>query len=144
MENPKNMEERQKLEQMMAELNQLQQQGEAIAKQVEQLNISLTDIKSASEALKGIEGQTGKEMLIPVGAGCFINAELKSEDIVVGVGAQVAVKKTREETVETLENETQEVEELIRTLTGQLDNINQTIATQRPEAERLMREQGIQ
>ncbi|WP_303234809.1 prefoldin subunit alpha [Methanosphaera cuniculi] len=138
------MENNKKLEQMIAELNQLQQQGEAIANQVEQLNLSLTDIKSASEALKGIEGSVGKELLIPVGAGCFINAELKSEDIIVGVGAEVAVKKSREETVEKLEKETKEVQELITTLTNQLDKINEMIATQRPEAERLMRESGLQ
>lgn len=138
------MENNKKLEQMIAELNQLQQQGEAIANQIEQLNLSLTDIKSASEALKGIEGSVGKELLIPVGAGCFINAELKSEDIIVGVGAEVAVKKSREETVEKLEEETTEVQELITTLTNQLDKINEMIATQRPEAERLMRESGLQ
>ncbi|WP_304125063.1 prefoldin subunit alpha [Methanosphaera cuniculi] len=138
------MENNKKLEQMIAELNQLQQQGEAIANQIEQLNLSLTDIKSASEALKGIEGSVGKELLIPVGAGCFINAELKSEDIIVGVGAEVAVKKSREETVEKLEKETTEVQELITTLTNQLDKINEMIATQRPEAERLMRESGLQ
>ncbi|PAV08030.1 prefoldin subunit alpha [Methanosphaera cuniculi] len=138
------MENNKKLEQMIAELNQLQQQGEAIANQVEQLNLSLTDIKSASEALKGIEGSVGKELLIPVGAGCFINAELKSENIIVGVGAEVAVKKSREETVEKLEKETKEVQELITTLTNQLDKINEMIATQRPEAERLMRESGLQ
>ena len=138
------MENNKKLEQMIAELNQLQQPGEAIANQVEQLNLSLTDIKSASEALKGIEGSVGKELLIPVGAGCFINAELKSEDIIVGVGAEVAVKKSREETVEKLEKETKEVQELITTLTNQLDKINEMIATQRPEAERLMRESGLQ
>lgn len=138
------MEDRQKLEQMITEINQLQQQGEAIANQIEQLNLSLTDIKSASEALKGIEGSVGKELLIPVGAGCFINAELKSEDIVVGVGAEVAVKKSREETIETLEKETKEVQDLITTLTNQLDVINKQIATQRPEAEKLMREAGLQ
>lgn len=138
------MEDRQKLEQMITEINQLQQQGEAIANQIEQLNLSLTDIKSASEALKGIEDSVGKELLIPVGAGCFINAELKSEDIVVGVGAEVAVKKSREETIETLEKETKEVQDLITTLTNQLDVINKQIATQRPEAEKLMREAGLQ
>jgi prefoldin alpha subunit len=138
------MDDRQKLEQMVAEINKLQQQGEAITQQIEQLNISLGDIRSAGEALKGIEGAVGKELLIPVGAGCFINVELKSEDIVVGVGSEVAIKKSREETVETLDKETKEVEKLIQTLTEQLTNINEYIAKQRPEAERLMKKAELQ
>ena len=88
------MEDRQKLEKMVAELNQLQQQGEAIAKQLEQLNMSLADIRSATDALKGIEGKVGEEVLLPIGAGCFIDAEIKSDDVILGVGADVAIKKS--------------------------------------------------
>lgn len=134
------MDDRQKLEQMVTELNQLQQQGETIAQQIEQLNVSLKDIQTAEEAVKGIEGAVGKETLIPIGAGCFITAELKSEDVLVGVGADVAIKKTREETVETLEKDKEEVQKLISSLTEQLEKINDYIAQKRPEAERLMQQ----
>ena len=134
------MDDRQKLEQMVTELNQLQQQGETIAQQIEQLNVSLKDIQTAEEAVKGIEGAVGKETLIPIGAGCFITAELKSEDVLVGVGADVAIKKTREETVETLEKDKEEVQKLISSLTEQLQKINDYIAQKRPEAERLMQQ----
>ncbi|HII09319.1 MAG TPA: prefoldin subunit alpha, partial [Methanosphaera sp.] len=92
------MEDRQKLEQMINEINQLQQQGETIAQQIEQLNVSLNDIRSAESAVKGLKDATGKETLIPIGAGCFITTELKSEDIIVGVGSDVAIKRSREET----------------------------------------------
>ena len=134
------MDDRQRLEQMVTELNQLQQQGETIAQQIEQLNVSLKDIQTAEEAVKGIEGAVGKETLIPIGAGCFITAELKSEDILVGVGADVAIKKSREETVETLEKDKEEVQNLISSLTEQLQKINDYIAQKRPEAERLMQQ----
>ncbi len=138
------MEDRQKLEQMVNELNQLQQQGETISQQIEQLNVSLTDVRSAIEAVKGIEGATGKETLIPIGAGCFITTELKSEDIIVGVGSDVAIKRSREETVETLKKDQEEVENLIKTLTEQLQKINDYITQRRPEVEQLMKEQGVQ
>lgn len=134
------MDDRQRLEQMVTELNQLQQQGETIAGQIEQLNISLKDIQTAEEAVKGIEGAVGKETLIPIGAGCFITAELKSEDVLVGVGADVAIKKSREETVETLAKDKEEVQKLISSLTEQLQKINDYIAQKRPEAERLMQQ----
>ena len=38
------MDDRQRLEQMVTELNQLQQQGETITQQIEQLNVSLNDL----------------------------------------------------------------------------------------------------
>ncbi|RAP44869.1 MAG: prefoldin subunit alpha [Methanosphaera sp. rholeuAM6] len=138
------MEDRQKLEQMVNEINQLQQQGETITQQIEQLNVSLNDVRTAQEAVKGIKGAVGKETLIPIGAGCFITTELKSEDIIVGVGSDVAIKRSREETEETLKKDQEEVENLIKTLTEQLQKINDYITQKRPEVERLMKEQGIQ
>jgi prefoldin alpha subunit len=138
------MEDRQKLEQMVGELNQLQKQGETISQQIEQLNVSLNDVRSALEAVKGIEGATGKETLIPIGAGCFITTELKSEDIIVGVGSDVAIKRSREETEETLKKDQEEVESLIKQLTEQLQKINDYITQKRPEVEKLMKEQGVQ
>ena len=138
------MEDRQKLEQMVTEINQLQQQGETNTQQIEQLNISLNDIRSAQEAVKGIKGATGKETLIPIGAGCFITTELKNEDIIVGVGSDVAIKRSREETEETLKQDKEEVEKLIKSLTEQLQKINDYITQRRPEVERLMKETGVQ
>ena len=138
------MEDRQKLEEMVNEINQLQQQGETISQQIEQLNVSLNDIRSAQEAVKGIEGAVGKETLIPIGAGCFITTELKSDDIIVGVGSDVAVKRSREETEETLKKDKEEVEKLIKSLTEQFQKINDYITQRRPEVERLMKEQGVQ
>lgn len=138
------MEDREKLEKMVTELNQLQKQGETITQQIEQLNASLQDVTTAQEAVEGIKGAVGKETLIPIGAGCFITAELKSEDIIVGVGAEVAIKKSREETLETLKKDKEEVENLIRSLSEQLDKINQYITSKRPEVEELMQKTGVQ
>ena len=129
------MEDRQKLEQMVTEINQLQQQGETITQQIEQLNQSLADITTAQEAVKGIKNATGK---------CFIETELKSEDIIVGVGSDVAIKRSREETEKTLQTDKEEVQKLIGSLTEQLQKINEYIAQKRPEAERLMKETGVQ
>lgn len=138
------MEDREKLEKMVTELNQLQKQGETITQQIEQLNTSLQDVTTAQEAVEGIKGAVGKETLIPIGAGCFITAELKSEDVIVGVGAEVAIKKSREETLETLKKDKEEVENLIKTLSEQLDKINQYITSKRPEVEALMQKTGVQ
>lgn len=138
------MEDREKLEKMVTELNQLQKQGETITQQIEQLNASLQDVTTAQEAVEGIKGAVGKETLIPIGAGCFITAELKSEDVIVGVGAEVAIKKSREETLETLKKDKEEVENLIRSLSEQLDKINQYITSKRPEVEELMQKTGVQ
>ena len=99
---------------------------------------------SYNNKVKGLAGAVGKETLIPIGAGCFITTELKSEDVIVGVGSDVAIKRTREETEETLKNDKEEVENLIKTLTEQLQKINDYITQKRPEVEKLMKEQGVQ
>lgn len=138
------MEDRQKLEQMVTEINQLQQQQEALTQQLEQLKISLSDIQSAQDAVKAIKGSVGKETLVPIGAGCFITAEIKSDDVIVGVGSEVAIKRTAEETEETLDKDKEEVQKLITSLTEQIQKINDYVTSMRPEAERLMQQQEQQ
>ncbi len=138
------MEDKQRLEQLVTEINQLQQQGETIAQQIEQLNKSAADLQTAKEAVKGLKGAVGKETLIPIGAGCFITTELKSEDVIVGVGADVAVKRSHEEALKTLETDLEEVRKLTQSLTEQLNKVNDYIRQRRPEAERLMAQQKQQ
>ena len=138
------MENQQRLEQLVTEINQLQQQGETIAQQIEQLNSSAADLQTAKEAVEGLKDATGKEVLVPIGAGCFITTELKSEDVIVGVGADVAVKRSRDETLKTLETDLSEVQKLTKTLTEQLNKVNDYIKQRRPEAERLMAQQNQQ
>ena len=53
-------------------------------------------------------------------------------------------KKSAQETIETLTKETKDVESLIKSLTEQLTKINEVIAKQRPEAERLMQQAEMQ
>ena len=136
------MEDQKRLEQLVTEIKQLQQQGETIAQQIEQLNASAADLQTAKEAVEGLKGAVGKETLIPVGAGCFITTELKTEDVIVGIGADVAVKRSREETLKTLENDLEEVRNLTKSLTEQLNKVNDYIRQRRPEAERLMAQQS--
>ena len=47
-------------------------------------------------------------------------------------------------TEETLKTDKEEVENLIKTLTEQLQKINDYITQKRPEVEKLMKEQGVQ
>ncbi|MCD7781585.1 MAG: prefoldin subunit alpha [Methanosphaera sp.] len=138
------MESQQRIQELTAELNQLQQQGETISQQIEQLNVSLTDINNARDAVKAIKGSVGKETLVPIGAGCFVKTELKSEDVIVGVGSDVAITRSIDETTETLSKDKEEVEKLINQLTETLQTITDQIAQKRPEAEKLMKENGVQ
>ena len=138
------MEDRQRLEQLAAEIQELQQRGEVITQQIEQLNATYQNLQVTEETIKGLEGSVGKEILIPLPAGCYVKAELKSEDVIVGLGANVAVGKTNEETLETIEKDKTEVQELINTLTEQLQKINKSIEDRRPEAEMLMQKTGVQ
>ncbi|MDO5851240.1 MAG: prefoldin subunit alpha [Methanobacteriaceae archaeon] len=131
-----------KLEKLAAELNQLQQEMEMIKQQLEQLDMSLSEISSAQLTLEGIMKNDTKETMVPIGAGCFIITELKNTDeVVMGIGADIAIKQSTESTERTLKKQQNEIETVRNSLTQKLTEITKYLNEKRPEAEALMQQQ---
>ena len=97
------MEDRQRLESMVNELNAYQQQAEVLQQQIDSLNATITELSVAMDTLSTIKGEDNKETLVPIGAGSFLITELKNtEEVIIGLGAGVAVKKKVDDAKDTI------------------------------------------
>lgn len=133
------MEDKQKLEQMVNELNLYKQQAEVLQQQMESLKATVSEFTIAEETLAGIKGRENAETLVPIGAGSFLITELKNTDeVIVGFGAGVAAKKNIGDAKESIAQQKKELEAAMNKVDSNLQKITQFIMQKSPEAEALL------
>ncbi|MGB4611485.1 MAG: prefoldin subunit alpha, partial [Methanothermobacter thermautotrophicus] len=77
------MEDQQRLEEIVNQLNIYQSQAELIQQQMEAVRATISELEILEKTLSDIQGKDGSETLVPVGAGSFIKAELKDTSEVI-------------------------------------------------------------
>ena len=133
------MEDKQRLEALVNELNTYQGQAEVLQQQIDTLNATITELSVAMDTLATVKGQDNKETLVPIGAGSFLITDLKNTDeVIIGLGAGVAVKKKIDDAKDTITEQRTELEELRDKMSGDLQKITEYIMKRSPEAEELM------
>ena len=133
------MEDKQRLEALVNELNTYQGQAEVLQQQIDSLNATITELSVAMDTLATVKGEDNKETLVPIGAGSFLITELKNTDeVIIGLGAGVAVKKKIDDAKNTITEQRTELEELRDKMSADLQKITDYIIKRSPEAEELM------
>ncbi len=134
------MDDRQRLEQMVNEINMYQSQLELLKQQIETVRASIAELISAEESLNAIEGKENTETFVPIGAGSFIITEIKNTDeVVVGLGAGAAAKKNIGEAKESISSQKKNLEQLVDKMAGDMQKLSDYIVKKSPEAEALLR-----
>jgi len=105
---------------LVVELRILEGTAEALQSRVNLVNAALAEFRIASMTLEGLEKEKkGAPLFVPIGGGSYIKAILESADeVIVGMGADVAVERTIKEAKENLGNRIVELEKT-RTSLGQ-------------------------
>jgi prefoldin alpha subunit len=133
------MEDKQRLEALVNELNTYQGQAEVLQQQIETLNATIAELTVAMDTLDTVKGEDNKETLVPIGAGSFLITELKNTDeVIIGLGAGVAVKKKIDDAKVTIAEQKKELEDLRDKMSLDLQKITEYIMQRSPEAEELM------
>ncbi len=133
------MEERKKLEAMVNELNMYQGQADVLNQQMETVKSTIADLNIASETLETIKDKKDTETLVPIGAGSFIITEIKNTDeVIVGLGAGVAVKRTIDNAKESIKDQKTDLEALLNKMMTDLNKLTEIIVRKTPEAEALI------
>ena len=133
------MEDRKRLEAMVNELNMYQGQADVLNQQVETVKATISDLNIASETLETIKEKKDTETLVPIGAGSFIITEIKNTDeVIVGLGAGVAVKKKIDSAQESVKDQKKDLEALLNKMMVDLNKITDIIVRKTPEAEALI------
>ncbi len=112
------------LRQAITLMDAYKERVEALSRQVQVLRMSLEEINLAMEAVKAFrDAQEGDEIMVPVGASCFIPVKVTGNRFVVtGVGTGISIQKTTDESVDYLEANSAEVSEALK---GSIDALNE-------------------
>ena len=133
------MDDRERLNQLVNELNMYQGQAEILKEQMETVNANIADLTIAEETLQSIKDKKDTETLVPIGAGSFIITEIKNTDeVIVGLGAGAAVKKKIADAEESIKAQKKDMESVSSKIASQLNKITEFIVTKTPEAEALI------
>jgi prefoldin alpha subunit len=134
------MEDQQRLDEMINQINLYNNQAEVLEQQVEAIRASLAEVEILESTLEDIKDEKSLETLVPVGAGSFMHAEIKQTDeVIMSIGAGVAIKKSAEEAKETLSLQKEELSDSLDKMLKNLQKISQIIAQLSPQAEELMK-----
>ncbi len=133
------MDDRERLNQLVNELNMYQGQADILNQQMETVQANIADLTIAQETLQTIKDKKDTETLVPIGAGSFIITEIKNTDeVIVGLGAGAAVKKKITEAEKSIQEQKKDLEEVSAKITDQLNKITDFITKKTPEAEALI------
>jgi prefoldin alpha subunit len=112
-------------EQILKEYELSRSQLELYQQNLELIDGRLSELRMIDNALDEIKDTNkNNEMLVPVGGDTFIKASIiDPENVIVGVGASVAVKKTIGDAKEDIENKIAELEKVRADHTSNLEKL---------------------
>ncbi len=134
-------------QQQMQIAEQLQNQLGQLENQREQIQAYIDDLEETQEAIRKLaEQETGEVVLLPIGSGAYVHAELKDTDAVLApLGGGILAEEAPDDALGRIENRrdearqaTEEIAENIQQLRGKLEQLVQQIqggAVQRPQGE---------
>lgn len=102
------------------QINELQQQIEAVNKGIIELN-------SLDFGLDELVGSIGKEIFAPLGKGIFVKAKLISEELNVDIGEGNLIKKSIPETKKLIEEQIKKLEQVKKELEDNLEEIGKEL-----------------
>ncbi len=99
------------LQERYMEMQMLEQQIRQIQQQIQMLESQLMELTATNQGLDDFEKTSiGTDILVPLSPGIFTKATLKdNKDVIVNVGANVAVKKDIKSTKELIDKQAAEI-----------------------------------
>lgn len=132
------MEDQQKLEGLVNEINMYKQQAELIQQQIELIQTSIAEVDTLTNTLDEIKGNDSIEAFVPVGAGSFIKGDLKDTDeIIISIGAGYAIKKDVEGAKEIIGGQKEDLKDSLDKMLAQLQQVTNVIGSLSSQAEQL-------
>ena len=132
------MEDQQRLNSLLNEINAYRQQAELIQQQIEMIQASISEVDALFGTLEEIEGKESVEAFVPVGAGSFIKGELKSTDeIIVSIGSGIAIKKDADGARKILEGQKEDLKDSMDKMLANLQQCSDIVGSLQAQAEQI-------
>jgi len=121
------------------QLQMMKQQLGAFIQEKNLIDEKSSELSNAINAMKKLEDvKMGSEIWSPVGAGAFVRSDVKdTENVLIGVGAGVVLKKNRADAVTTLESRLSEITALDRNIVAEIKKFSQQFEALEKEVEKL-------
>ena len=132
------MEDQQRFNNLINEINAYSQQSDLIKQQIELIQASIAEVDALSNTLDDIEGKDSVEAFVPVGAGSFIKGELKSTDeIIVSIGSGYAIKKDADGAREIIAGQKEDLKDSLDKMLANLQQVTDIIGSLQAQAEQI-------
>ncbi len=124
-----------RINELVAQISQLEAQGEQMGKQYEALNAYYTEMVLTIAALEEIEqSKVGTEILVPIGSNSWIRATLSDvKEVIFGLGANVSAEKDVASARENIQERMKEAQTALQQTGSQLEQIQTIIERFRSE-----------
>lgn len=109
----------------------------AIQEREELINERLAEIETTKAAIEELKKTKPGKTLIPIGSGNFISGRIEdTEELIIGIGSGVAIKKKREDATAILDSKSNEFEKDLNNMRNQSTTIAFQLAKLQEEIER--------
>jgi prefoldin alpha subunit len=131
------------IKKLLVEIRMMEGSANLIQSRLRIVSSALEETAIAMNTLEGVKGcPKGTEVLVPVGAGSFLRAELTDiEKAITGVGAGVCIEKSIESSTTDLKERQAELEKLSGSLRQQLEQLLTSIENTKNNLSRMIEQQ---
>ena len=118
------------LRQAMSLMEAYRERVETMTRQVQILRATLDEVSLALDSVKAFkDAKEGDEIMVPVGASCFIPVKVTgNKTVVTGVGSGISIQKTSEESIDYLESNAYVLSEALKKSASTLDELQKNLS----------------
>ncbi|WP_459201308.1 prefoldin subunit alpha [Methanococcus sp. CF] len=111
------------------------QQVQKLQEELSNIDMMIMELLKSIESMEGLK--SSKEILLPLGAGAFVKAEVQNpEKIVLSVGIDVLLEKDVDEVIVDFQKSVEELEQTKELITSQIQKTTQEVTKLRAELEK--------
>jgi prefoldin alpha subunit len=135
------LEERQRLQRILAELEEYQNTAELLRQQLSIWASSISELSMTIETVKTIRAlRPETEILVPIGSDSYATTKIAVTDsVITGLGSNISAERSIEDAVKMLEARITEFEKHMEQGRSELEKLGERIEALRPEAERILK-----
>jgi len=135
--------EEEKINNLVTEVRVLESTYNELSSRQNLLERILIESRTSLDTMKGLSSSTSDEALIPVGGGILLRASPpRTDKVLLNIGANVVVERTRDDATKFMEARAGELEEDIVAVASQRNQIAQRLDSDRRALQSMLSRQG--
>ncbi|MGA2199985.1 MAG: prefoldin subunit alpha [Nitrososphaerales archaeon] len=132
-----------KINNLVTEVRVLESTYNELSSRQNLLERILIESRTSLDTMKGLSSSTSDEALIPVGGGILLRASPpRTDKVLLNIGANVVVERTRDDATKFMEARASELEEDIVAVASQRNQIAQRLDSDRRALQSMLSRQG--